>query len=272
MSEAVQKKFSIDIHQKLYEKETPHGDMAVYQTSPFGMILTIDGQIVLSENDGFFYHEMMSHPALFTHPHPQKVAIAGNDYGILQEILKHSTVKEVLCVSDNTALQDVISQYFTCCNEIAHDPRVKYHVANPLTWFAQCEMKDFDIIIQSLHSEDFLQEHYQYYHHALRTDGILVQPCISSLLYPLLLKPIFQHLKLVGFDDRQMLNFPQPSYPSGLRTVMMATKSSTIKRIRERDIYNRTFSTRYYNFDTHKAALALPEFARKDLDIADYLL
>jgi hypothetical protein len=44
---------------------------------------------------------------------------------------------------------------------------------------------------------------------------------------------------------------------------MMATKCPIFPRIREKDIYNKTFVTRYYNFDTHKAACVLPEFVKE---------
>jgi len=55
--------------------------------------------------------------------------------------------------------------------------------------------------------------------------------------------------------------------PSGSRTAIMAIKTGTFKRIREKDIYNKPFATKFYNFDMHKAALALPEFVREELAI-----
>ena len=33
----------------------------------------------------------------------------------------------------------------------------------------------------------------------------------------------------------------------------------------EKDIFNKSFSTRFYNLDVHKAAFALPEFMRIEL-------
>ena len=265
MPEQLLKNFSIEIQQKLHEQETSAGNLAVYQTLPFGMLLTIDGQVVMSEHDGFFYHEMMAHPALFTHPHPQKIAILGNSFGILQEVLKHPSVNEVWCIAENTQLEEVVSHYFSSLQHGKNDERVSYHLSKPLAWFKQNAAEKFDIIIQGQHSDDYLKEHYQCYYHALQDNGILIEPCQSSLLYFKTLKPLYQHLEQVGFNDCQLLNFPQPSYPSGWRTVMMATKRSTFKRVREKEVFNRQFTTRYYNFDVHKAALVLPEFVRCEL-------
>lgn len=266
MPEQLLKNFSIAIQQKLYEKETTGGNVAVYQTTPFGMIITLNGHTVISENDGFFYHEMMAHPALFTHVHPQKVAIIGNGYGIAEEVLKHPSVSRIDCITDNMPLEETISHYFLQQNPLKKNPRVHYHAKEVRDWLAQSEPESFDIIIQNQHSSEFLEENYVNYHRLLRADGMLVQPCLSSLLHLKTLKPIFQNIEQAGFNDWHTLNFPQPSYASGWRTVMMATKSPTFPRVRERDVYNKDFSTRYYNFDTHKAALALPEFVREELE------
>ena len=43
--------------------------------------------------DNFIYHEMMTHPVLFTHPAPERVAIiGGGDCGTLREVLRHPEV------------------------------------------------------------------------------------------------------------------------------------------------------------------------------------
>ncbi len=267
MSDQLIKNFSIEIQQKLYEKSTPQGNLAVYQTSPFGMMLTINDHVMISERDGFLYHEMMAHPVLFTHPNPQTIAIVGNCFGILQEVLKHNSVKQVYCVMDNVVLDEVVSQYFSPLYQAKNDERVQYHIAEPQEWFKQCGSEMFDVIIQAYHPEDCLPEHYQRYHQALSANGIFIQPCQSTLLQMNTLKPVYQNIQQAGFHDWRLLNFPQPSYPSGWRTVMMATKQVAFKRVREKEVFNRGFGTRYYNFDVHQAAMVVPEFVREELNI-----
>ncbi len=262
MPEPLQKNFSIDIQQKLYEKTTSDGQLTVYQTSPFGMMLTMNNHIIFSESDSFFYHEMMAHPALFTHPAPQTIALIGNGIGILEEILKHTKVEKVYCVIENHCLEEIMSTYFSSFLKTKEDPRVSYHVTQVAPWLAQHEEETFDIIIDDQQTEDFLIPYYRVLHH----DGILVKPCQSTLMQPHLLKIFFQHIKQVGFQNARILNFPQPSYPLGYRMIIMARKQFIFQRIREKDIFNKSFQTRYYNFDTHKAALALPEFMRDELE------
>jgi len=55
--------------------------------------MTLDGLVMVTDRDNFVYHEMMSHPALFSHPNPKRVLIiGGGDCGTLREVLRHSTV------------------------------------------------------------------------------------------------------------------------------------------------------------------------------------
>ena len=74
-----------------------------------------------------------------------------------------------------------------------------------------------------------------------------------------------QSILSAGFFDVLPLHFPEPGFTSGWRAAMMAMKQGTIKRPREKDIFNKAFTTRYYNLDVHRAAFALPEFMRKEL-------
>lgn len=262
MPEQLQKNFSIDIQQKLYEKDTPQGCIGLYQTTALGMLLTLNGQVVLSEQDGFFYHEMLAHPALFTHAAPKRVAILGHHFGVLDEVLKHPSVQEVTCIAAHNHLDEAVARYFSPLLSTRQDARVTMHFVDTQDGLSLCQPDTFDVLIHTSHDHAMLQENFQRYQQVLHTDGILVQPCAASLLQLNTLKPIFQNMAQAGFHDRQTLNFPQPSYPMGWRTVLMATKQPRFQRIREKDIYNRAFTTRYYNFDTHKAALVLPEFAR----------
>ncbi|VVC74817.1 Polyamine aminopropyltransferase [Aquicella siphonis] len=269
MQERARQEFAVDITQKLYEKHSPHGTLAVYETTPYGKLLTLDGDIVLSEQDGFFYHEMLAHPALFSHSRPQHVAIVGVNHGILQEVLKHSSVETVTCLSENSDIQEPVALYFSHWSQETKDQRVRHHRQNPLDWFRRQPDAAFDIIIQTHRLESTFSGHYQYYLSALKPNGILVQPCLTSLIHYKALKPMMQQILASGFEECQTLNFPQPSHPYGSRTILMAVKSPAVKRIREKDIFNRCFTTRYYNLESHKAALALPEYVRQELDFAE---
>ena len=51
---------------KLHEEQTDFQKIEVYDTTYYGNLMVIDGFVMLTQRDNFLYHEMMSHPALFT--------------------------------------------------------------------------------------------------------------------------------------------------------------------------------------------------------------
>lgn len=185
-----------------------------------------------AEYDSFIYDEMMAHPALFTHLNAKKIAIIGDNHeGIKREVAKHPSVNEICQISTQ----------------------------NLPTWLTTATPDAFDVIIAptSIDTDG-------HYLNLLGRNGIFI--CQSeSLFYPQRVKSVYQAIQKAGFHDVQILHFPQPNFPSGWRAAIMAIKTGTFKRIREKDIFNKSFATRYYNFDVHKAALVIPEFIREEL-------
>jgi spermidine synthase len=192
------------------------------------------------ENDSFFYHEMLVHPALFTHQRPQTVAITGDASSLLPEVLKHPNILDVYCLDTQNSHPD---------------PRVKYPSQPSLN------INTYDIIIHTITTGPSIDLYCQ----ALKADGLLVMPAQFSLLQPKSVTELQQQLKQAGFSQLQLLHFSQPSYSNGWRTIIMATKSPVFKRVREKDVYNKPFTIRYYNYDVHQAALALPEYVKEEL-------
>lgn len=88
---------------------------------------------------------------------------------------------------------------------------------------------------------------------------MLVQQSESPLYHLELLQAMHKAMHNAGFRDSTTLHFPQPSYPSGWWSAIMASKEE-LAGFREDDARNKLFQTRYYNADIHKAALTQPEF------------
>jgi spermidine synthase len=207
-------------------------------------------QSTLNHN-AVIYHEMMAHIPLFAHRKPRNIAILNDQkQGVIQEVLKHSTV---------TQIWQIMTQDDSHKNA---DTRIKYCYDNNEACLASIEPGSLDIIIIT---QESTPTDYQLYFDKLHQDGILIQPC-ESPFHLGNLKATQHRLKTAGFRDVQALQFPEPSYTSGWRSAIMAIKYGTIKRPREKDIFNKSFTTHYYNLDIHKAAFALPEFMRMELE------
>lgn len=193
----------------------------------------------LSEHDQIIFNEMMVHPALFTHPSPQKIALLNmKNNDILREVLKHPSVKAVHLV------------YETPCEEL-RDSRIYIESLKSLM------PETFDVVI---HAHEITISLLADYFKLLKEGGLFVQQSNSFFKVELMKNEVCQ-LKNNGFNDYNIFHFPQSS---GLQSVMIAIKQGNFKRLSEKIIYNKPFSTQYYNFDIHKAAMALPEFIRKE--------
>ncbi len=115
--------FSLKLTGKLHEEQSAFQRIEVFATEEYGNLMTIDGLYMVSGRDNFLYHEMMTHPVLFTHPAPKKVVIiGGGDCGTLREVLRHPGVQEVWQVEIDERVTRVAEQFFPSCARSNNDP------------------------------------------------------------------------------------------------------------------------------------------------------
>ena len=58
---------------RLDQVQSPFQKIEIYDSTDWGKLMVIDGAMMLTTRDNFFYHEMIAHPVLFTHPRHQPV-------------------------------------------------------------------------------------------------------------------------------------------------------------------------------------------------------
>jgi spermidine synthase len=259
--------FALRIKCKLHEEQSPFQKIEVYETTHYGNLMVIDGFTMLSTLDNFIYHEMMSHPVLFTHAAPKRVAIVGGgDCGTLREVLKHPGVEQVTQIDIDEQVTRVAEQYFPELCQSNDDPRAQLLFIDGIQWMKEADPGSLDVII--VDSTDpkgpgevlFTTEFYRACHNALGTDGLLVQQSESPLIHQGILRGMYDNLQATGFTGVRSLFFPQPIYPTGWWSATMGGKGSDLSGFREQDAEKRPFQTRYYNPEIHRGALATPEF------------
>lgn len=261
--------FSLKINQKLHEEHTEFQKIEIFETSQFGNLMVIDGFIMLSTRDNFLYHEMMSHPALFSHPNPKHVAIVGGgDCGTLQQVAKHDCVEIIDQIEIDERVTRLSEIYFPELCTANEDKRVNFQFQDAITWMQDIEKNSIDIII--IDSTDpigpaeglFQKDFYQSCVSALSANGLLIQQSESPLLHwESITKPMCNEMSVAGFNQIGTLFFPQPVYPSGWWSATMAAKND-IHLVRDKDAKQLDFDTKYYNYDIHLASFALPNFLK----------
>jgi len=262
--------FSLKIKQKLHEETTPYQTITIYETEAFGNLMTIDGCTMVSTRDNFLYHEMMSHPALFTHPNPKRVVIiGGGDCGTLREVLKHPEVERAVQIDIDEQVTRASEKYFPELCESNDDPRAELLWIDGIDWIKKAPAGSLDVII--VDSTDpigpgevlFTPQFYDACHRALDDGGLVIQQSESPLIHMAILERMYRSLQAARFADARTLFFPQPIYPTGWWSATIGAKDTSLDAFRQDDAANRAFATSYYNEEIHRAAFAQPEFFRK---------
>ena len=260
------------IEERLHTETTPFQTIDIYKTTDWGNLMVIDGCVMLTSRDNFFYHEMMTHPALFTHARAKRVVIiGGGDCGTLREVLRHEEVEHAVQVEIDERVTRLAEQYFPELCENNADPRAELKFIDGIKYMAEIEAESVDLVIvdstdpggpaEGLFNATFYQSCFK----ALRHSGLLVQQSESPLAHLELIKSMRSAMRSAGFAAVRTLPFPQPCYPTGWWSCTMARKDGELSGFRERGAISKGFPTRYYNADIHKAALAQPEFMREAL-------
>lgn len=264
---------TMKVTKTLFSGKSEFQQLDIVETVEYGKMMLLDGLVMVTERDEFVYHDMIAHPALFTHPDPKKVlVIGGGDGGSIREIMKHPGVEEaVLCEIDGLVIDKSIELLPSMASEIdGSNPRVKLHVDDGIAYIRD-HPDEFDVILVDstdpigpavgLFEEDF----YRVVHGALKKDGIMVAQSESPFYHAEIQKSMYGNLRAV-FPIVEMYQAFIPTYPSGLWSFAFASKQyHPVKDFDRERAARRDFDTRYYNEDLHLGAFMLPTFARENI-------
>jgi len=255
--------WSLMVETRLAHEATDYQTIEVYKTRDWGNLMVIDGFVMLTTRDNFLYHEMLTHPALFSHPDPKRVLIiGGGDCGTLSEVLRHGTVEHCTQVEIDEKVTRLSEKHFPELCQRNDDPRAQLLFDDGLAHIQNLTAGSVDIVIvdstdpigpaEGLFGPGFVVDCYE----ALADGGILVQQSESPLLHGRLIHGIRDNMAQAGFSDIQTLGFPQPCYPSGWWSATQARKGGVIEPADPARFSASGLVTRYFNPDVHRGALA----------------
>ncbi|MBN1957925.1 MAG: polyamine aminopropyltransferase [Desulfuromonadales bacterium] len=264
---------TLKITQTLFSGRSDFQQLEILDTLEYGRMMLLDGLVMVTERDEFIYHDMITHPALFTHPAPRKVlVIGGGDGGSIREIVRHPEVElAVLCEIDGLVIEKSLEFLPSMSSAInGEHPRVKLHVDDGLAYIRQ-HQGEFDVILVDstdpigpavgLFEEDF----YRLVFSALKEDGIMVAQSESPFYHAEIQKNMFRNLRTV-FPIVEMYQAFIPTYPSGFWSFAFASKKyHPVRDFDAERAAKRDFHTRYYNENLHLGAFMLPTFAVENI-------
>ena len=195
------------VEEIIYSGKTRFQKIEIMRTGAFGRCLVLDSKIQSSDFDEFVYHESLVHPALLTHPGPEKVFIAGGGEGAtLREILAHRTVKRAVMIDIDEGVIQVCKDYLPEYSRGAfEDKRTELRHEDARAYLGKSK-ESFDAIIIDLTEpiEEgpayllYTKEFYQMVSDKLTPDGLMsVQAGCASLVELLNFSAVYQTLKSV---------------------------------------------------------------------------
>ncbi|MEJ1991753.1 MAG: polyamine aminopropyltransferase [Maritimibacter sp.] len=263
---------SLRISEMLYDSETEHQRLKVFQNDTFGRVLTLDDVVQTTEGDNFIYHEMMSHVPILAHGAAKRVLIiGGGDGGMAREVLKHNSVEHVTMVEIDAGVVTFSQTYLPMLSQGAFDdPRLELVIADGAEFIRETE-GGYDVII--VDSTDpigpgevlFTDTFYGHAKRALATGGILATQNGVPFMQGDELTNTLRAFKAL-FADWTCYLATIPTYAGGPMAFGWGTDGDA-RQVSLETLQARFdaagIETDYYTPEVHLGAFALPGYVKK---------
>ena len=269
--QALSLRFTGDV---FYDVHSPFQRVRIIESYKYGKMLALDDMVMTTQKDEFHYHEMISHPAMFTHGNAKNIlVIGGGDGGTVREILRHPGVEKVTMVEIDGEVIEACKQFLPEIAAEFNNPKLDLKVADGIAFVKEAPADTYDIIIvdgsdpvgpaEGLFSVSFYQNCYN----ALKEGGILVAQGES----PKFNEKAFSELNftlrgIFGAENAPVSLFFVPTYPTGMWSFQYGLKGAahpkSIQKSAEMDAFSEEKGLRYFNGDVHTGSFATPNFVK----------
>ncbi|KAL1115907.1 hypothetical protein AAG570_006196 [Ranatra chinensis] len=265
---------SLEVKEILHTETSRFQNIMVVDTKSHGRALILDGIIQCTQNDEFSYQEMISFLPLCCHPNPRKVLIVGGgDGGVAREVVKHPSVEQVELVEIDEAVISASKRHLPDMAVGFANPKLTVSIEDGFKFMSR-RTGEFDVIITD--SSDpvgpavslFERKYFELMRDALSPGGIVCSqggtPWANLSSVAETMKICQQVFPVAAFGYTSV-----PTYPTGqigfiMGSINKATEFNEPVRVFSEDELD-NMKLRYYSPEVHRAAFALPRFAKKAL-------
>ncbi|MEM6344509.1 MAG: adenosylmethionine decarboxylase [Bacteroidota bacterium] len=233
----------------------------LYDTITYGKMLVLDGQIVLTEQDEYIYHEMIAHVPMQMLPEAKDVlVIGGGDGGSMRELAKYKGLQSVHMIEIDAEVVNLSRKHFPDWWQWDALPNYSWEVADAFKYVKSQAEASYDLIIVDLPQMQMVAElfvsFYERLSQMLRPNGLLIVPghtpryrreafceavnILTSVLGKAQVKPYLASI---------------PTYPGGSWAFLVGVKGKIAGTIGGQTI---PAGLKYYNQNVHQASFALP--------------
>ena len=267
-------KHSIRLNRHLYSQKSDYQQIDIFDTPEFGRVLTLDGNVMLTERDEFIYDEMMTHVPMAVHPNIEDILVIGaGDGGVVRELARYDKVRRIDLVEMDPQVLEACRTYLpeNACR--LDDSRVHIYYDNALRFIRRCT-EQYDLII--VDSTDpfgpsegyFTREFYGICYNALREDGIMVNQQGSPFYKHDAEAMQRSHKRIAStFPISRVYQAHIPTYAAGYWLFGFARKKyHPIDALDAQKWLALNLRTQYYTTKLHVGAFYLPAFLEKMLE------
>ena len=264
-------RMSYQVERVLYEMQTEHQHLILFEHKFFGKMLMLDGATQVTTKDEFIYHEMMTHVPILAHGNAREVLIiGGGDCGIAEEVLKHKSVKRLTQVEIDASVVEFSKEHFPeFTRPVIGNKRFDLVIDDGMNFVAKTDRRFDVIIVDSTDPQGpgkvlFSSRFYAGCKRCLNAGGVMVtQNGVPILQSGELTAGIGKFRRL--FADGSCYVAAIPTYVGGHMAMGWATDNKRLRETALKTIAARyrkagSFATRYWTPQVHQAAFALPRF------------
>ncbi len=212
----------------VHSRQSRYQRIEVLETEDFGRLLALDGLVMTTEADEFYYHEMLVHPGALLVPRLHRILIiGGGDGGTLREAARYPEVQHLVMVELDEEVVQVARQFLPGLAAAFDDPRLILHFMDGAR-FLETTSETYDLVLvdspdpigpaEVLFSETF----YAHIRDHLSPEGILVAQTESPVYHRDLVETTARRLRAL-FPTVLFYTAPVPTYPSGFWSFALAT-------------------------------------------------
>ncbi|MGE5161338.1 MAG: polyamine aminopropyltransferase [Betaproteobacteria bacterium] len=258
---------------KLADIQSPYQRVEVYDTQQFGKLFRLDGRLMTSEGDEFFYHECMTHPAALAHPNPESIlVIGGGDGGSSEELFKHPGVKRIVMAELDPAVIDISKKWLGSIHKDAFsDPRLEVRIGDGFE-YVKSTRERFDMVVLDLTDPDtpafhlYSEEFFRMCQRILKPGGLLTLHLGSPVYQADTVRRNAANLRKV-FRHVAPMSLFIPLYGSlwclAVASDSIDPRSLSTDTLAQRASDRRIGGLRYYYPGLHQALFTLPLFVQE---------
>ena len=258
---------------KLADIQSPYQRVEVYDTQQFGKLFRLDGRLMTSEGDEFFYHECMTHPAALAHPNPESIlVIGGGDGGSSEELFKHPSIKRIVMAELDPVVIDISKKWLGSIHKGAFsDPRLEVKIGDGFEYVKSTQER-FDIIVLDLTDPDtpafhlYSEEFFRMCQRILKPGGMLTLHLGSPVYQADTVRKNAANLRKV-FRHVAPMSLFIPLYGSlwclAVASDSIDPRSLSPDTLAQRTSDRRIGGLRYYYPGLHQALFTLPLFVQE---------